>query len=261
VITMPIARDIWRCEGHNNDWGTATLNISGSDIMLKDLTIINSYGFDHYNDTTVNCSVGGKQIAITVSRSGHQMALRTFQTTRLKAINCTFRAFGGDTISPWNTQSGMFYFKNCIMEGGVDFYCPRGWAYADGCTFICHSTTAAIWHDGSGDKSQKTVLNNCTFSGDDGFKLGRYHKDAQFYLINCRFAKNMADAPIYQAATSTGIQYGNRVYFYNCKHEGSNYSWLKNNLTDAPGAPQPGNINAVWAMDNKWNPTSKNNNP
>lgn len=253
IITAAIARDIWLCS-NPGDWGVATLNLSGSDITLKNLSVINSYGFEHKVDTIINCANnkdGGPQRK-TVNRNGHQMALRSTTTTRLKVINCALRAYGGDTVSPWNTASGLFYFKDCIMEGGVDFYCPRGWAYAEGCTFIAHGNTAAIWHDGSGNQNQKTVLVNCSFKGDDGFKLGRYHKDSQFYLINCQFAQNMADAPIYQAASSKGVQWGQRVYYYNCHRIGGDYAWFKDNLSTAPGGPKAKIITADWALDHQW---------
>jgi len=252
IITAAIARDIWACD-NPSDWGAATLNLRGSDITLQNLSVINSYGFDKHADTVINCTNGkAGPPQRTVTRYGHQMALRSFSTTRLKAINCAFRAYGGDTVSPWNTSSGLFYFKDCVMEGGVDFYCPRGWAYAEGCTFMAHGNVAAIWHDGSGNKSQKTVLVNCKFSGEDGFKLGRYHRDAQFYLINCSFARNMADAPIYQAESSKGVQWGHRVYFYGCHRTGGDYSWFKDNLAAAPGNPSPQLINTQWAFDNQW---------
>lgn len=257
VITQDIARDIWRCQGNADDWGVATMNLRGSDITLQNLSVINGYGFHHQKDTIVNCpGTDGTVAQKTVKNTGHQMALRSFQTTRLKAVNCTFRALGGDTVSPWNTSNGLFYFKDCTMEGGVDFYCPRGWAYAEGCTFICHSKEAAIWHDGSGKASQKTVLANCTFSGDDGFKLGRYHKDSQFYLINCRFATNMANAPIFKAASSAGVPLGARVYFYNCHRAGGNYDWFKDNLQQAKPATLAKQINSQWAFDNQWNVSS-----
>ncbi|MDP9046719.1 MAG: pectinesterase family protein [Bacteroidota bacterium] len=254
IITADIARDIWRCEGHADDWGVATLNLRGSDITLKNLTIINGYGFDHHQDTVINCDVNGSTSQKTVRSNGHQMALRSFQTTRLKVIQCTLRAYGGDTVSPWNGTAGLFYFKDCLMEGGVDLYCPRGWAYAEGCTFICHSPEAAIWHDGSKNQNQKTVLVRCTFKGDDGFKLGRYHLDSQFYLIGCNFGSNMADAPIYQAASSKGVQWGQRAYYYNCHRQGGDYAWFNDNLGSATGNPRPGGVNAAWAMDGRWDP-------
>jgi len=254
ILSADIARDIWRCSGHADDWGAATLNLRGSDITLKNLTIINGYGFDHWQDTVVGCLVNGVVNQKTVSINGHQMALRSFQTTRLKVIKCTLRAYGGDTVSPWNGTSGMYYFKDCTMEGGVDFYCPRGWAYAENCTFICHSKEAEIWQDGSKNRNQKTVLVGCTFKGDDGFKLGRYHLDSQFYLINCKFSNNMADAPVYQAASSKGVQWGRRVYFYNCHRQGGDYAWFKDNLNTAYDSPSANDITATWAMDKQWDP-------
>jgi pectinesterase len=89
----------------------------------------------------------------------------------------------------------MYYFKDCIMEGGTDFYCPRGWAYAENCTFIniVPGAAAIIWHDGSKDQNMKSVLKNCSFKGATPYRLGRYHHEANFYLINCSFDKNLLD--------------------------------------------------------------------
>lgn len=251
-IVISEARDIFRCS-NKDDWGVATLNLKGSDINLENLTFINNYGFEAKEDITIPCAADSVQKEKVIKKNGHQMALRSFTTTRLKVINCVFRALGGDTVSPWNTEDGMFYFKNCLMEGGVDFYCPRGWALAEDCQFICHSMEAAIWHDGSKYEKSKTVLINCTFKGDDGFKLGRYHRDAQFYLINCHFPANMANADIYQreANPPNVIQWGKRVYYFNCKKDGEDYDWYKNNL---PNGVDVNDINAAWVFDYKWNP-------
>ncbi len=251
IISIALAREEWRCS-NPDDYGTATLNLKGSDITLENLSFLNTYGKDNTTDRVITCAADSGK-SKTIKPFVHQMALRSFATTRLIVINCIFRAYGGDTVSPWNTEDGMFYFKDCTMEGGVDFYCPRGWAYADNCTFICHSMEAAIWHDGSKYESSKTVLVNCKFKGDDNFKLGRYHRDAQFYLLNCSFPKNMADADIYQreANPPNKIQWGKRVYYYNCHKEGGDYNWHKNNL---PSGISAGNITSAWAFDNKWDP-------
>ena len=180
------------------------------------------------------------------------MALRTLNATRLKAINCRFRAFGGDTVSPWEVENGMWYFKDCIMEGGVDFYCPRGWAWAENCEFIAHTGTASIWHDGSKHEDSKTILKNCKFKGYDNFLLGRYHRDAQFYLLDCQFANNMRDSAIYRVPTSNIIQWGHRVYYYNCHREGGNdYGWYANNL---PVNIKASDITVDWVFKNKWTP-------
>ena len=251
IICISLAREEWRCQ-NPDDYGTATINLKGSDITLENLSFINNFGKDNTKDKTIACTNDSSKTK-TIKPTGHQMALRSFATTRLMVINCTFRAYGGDTVSPWNTEDGMFYFKDCVMEGGVDFYCPRGWAYATGCTFICHSKEAAIWHDGSKYKDSKTVLVNCKFTGDDGYKLGRYHRDAQFYLVNCSFDKNMADADIFQreASPPNVLQWGRRVYYYNCKRDAGNYKWFADNLPPGVGF---NDISAFWTYDYKWNP-------
>ncbi|MBK8951019.1 MAG: pectinesterase [Chitinophagaceae bacterium] len=248
VITFSIARDEWRCD-HADDWGVATLNVGANDITLKNLTVINSFGFDYKNEYTVDCASDSSKKK-TINIRSHQMALRTMSCTRLKAMNCHFKAFGGDTVSPWETENGMWYFKDCVMEGGVDFYCPRGWAWAENCEFITHTGTAAIWHDGSVNPDSKTVLVNCSFKGFDGFSLGRYHRDAQFYLVNCVLPKNMKDAPIYLVPTGNIIKWGERIYYYNCRREGGKeYKWYSNNL---PLGLQVNEITVNWVFGNRW---------
>jgi PelA/Pel-15E family pectate lyase len=258
IVTISLARDEWRCN-NKDDYGTAAINLQGNDIILENLSFINSYGKDATADKEMVCPKEAGNMK-TIKPSGHQMALRSFKTTRLIVKNCIFRAYGGDTVSPWNTWEGMYYFKDCVMEGGVDFYCPRGWALAENCQFICHNNNAAIWHDGSDVQTSKTVLYNCSFTGDDGFKLGRYHRDAQFYLLNCSFAKNMADAEIYWVPSKEkrdSLKWGTRVYYYNCKREGGkNFDWYKNNLPADFGINE---FNEPWVFDYKWNPIKGEN--
>ena len=253
IITEDIARDEWRCD-HKDDWGVATLNLDGNDITLKNLTIANDYGFNHKEPRTVVCASDTISHQKVITNSGHQMALRSFKTTRLKAINCRFRAYAGDTVSPWNLVDGMFYFKDCLMEGGVDFYCPRGYAWAENCIFYANTGPASIWHDGSGNPDYKTVLKNCKFDGYQGFNLGRYHKDAQFYLVDCRFSKNMADRDIYLVPTENKIQWGRRVYYFNCHRDDRDYAWFKNNLSDAANSPKAADVTIDWLFKNKWRP-------
>ena len=258
ILTYPQARDGWLCGPGTTagDWGVATLNLRNSpDITLENLTVINSYGFDAAGDVTIDCPTA-PMVKKIVRKTGHQMALRALPgTTRLVVRHCTFRALGGDTVSPWDTEAGAYYFQDCTMEGGVDFYCPRGWAYAENCRFICHSRKAAIWHDGSGSRDSKTVLRNCTFSGDDGFKLGRFHREAQFYLVDCRFAANLADADIYHAVSGPGAKlWGRRVYYANCHRQGGDLAWMRDNLSTAEGAPKPQDLTAAWTFGGRWNP-------
>jgi pectinesterase len=254
IITQDIARDQWRCD-HPDDWGAATVNINGNDVSLKNLTIANDYGFHVKENRVVSCSFDSVNHEKIIRNDGHQMALRTILATRLKAVNCRFRAYAGDTVSPWNVDNGMFYFKDCLMEGGVDFYCPRGWAWAERCHFYANTGAACIWHDGSKNRDSKTVLKNCSFDGYKGFKLGRYHRDAQFYLINCQFSKNMADSDIYLVSTANTIQWGRRVYYFNCHRDGKDYLWYANNL---PVGVNSKDITLGWLFGTTWNPVNTN---
>ena len=252
IITQDIARDEWRCD-HADDWGVATMNVDGNDITLKNLTIVNGYGFDNKENREVFCKADTINHKKIITNNGHQMALRTMKATRMKAINCHFKAYAGDTVSPWNVESGMFYFKDCFMEGGVDFYCPRGWAYAEHCRFYANTGAASIWHDGSNYSDEKTVLKDCSFDGFKGFKLGRYHREAQFVLVNCTFSSNMADSDIYFVPGNT-LKWGRRVYYYNCHRQGGDYTWFKDNLNDSPFHINGNDINADWVFKNEWHP-------
>jgi pectinesterase len=247
IITAAIARDEWRCE-HKDDWGVATVNVKANDISLLNLTIVNSFGFDFKEDKIIDCPLDTVNRQKKISKNGHQMALRAMNCTRLKAINCHFKSLAGDTVSPWETENGMWYFKDCLMEGGVDFYCPHGWAYAEHCEFVTHGGTAAIWHDGSGNIDSKTVLVNCRFKGYDGFMLGRYHREAQFYLIGCVFADNMKDSAIYRVTTNNVINWGHRVYYYNCHRKAGDYKWFADNINKESADK----INAKWVFGEKW---------
>ncbi|MFN4285503.1 MAG: pectinesterase family protein [Lacibacter sp.] len=250
IIVASIARDSWRCN-HADDWGGATLNVGANDLTLRNLTITNAYGFMQTADVEIACAADstGKKV---VRRNGHQMALRAMNCTRLRAFNCHFRSYGGDTVSPWNTEDGMWYFKDCIMEGSVDLYCPRGWAWAENCTFIAHSGTAIVWHDGSGNEDAKSVLLNCRFQGFDGFRLGRYHRDAQLYFIGCVFAANMGDYAVAHAPSGAALRWGHRVYFYACRKEGGNpYGWYRNRLPEGISVQH---ITIDWVFGNRWSP-------
>ena len=253
VITQDIARDEWRCE-HPDDWGAATLNLNGNDITLQNLTVANDYGFHNQEPRTVRCAADSGKHEKVITKEGHQMALRSMKATRLKAVNCRFRAWAGDTVSPWNLENGLFYFKDCLLEGGVDFYCPRGWAWAENCSFFANTGAAAIWHDGSGNASFKTVLKDCRFDGYDGFKLGRYHKDAQFYLVGCRFSAKMSDTDIYQVKTTNVLQWGRRVYYSGCHRDGGDFGWFADNIGQDGRNTQPSGVTVQWLFGDQWNP-------
>ena len=241
---------MFRCEHPADDWGAATMNVRANDITLENLMVVNDFGFAAKGDSTFMCN-GVEKIT---RRDGHQFAMRCMPICqRMTVKNCNFHSWGGDTVSPWDVDNGTFLFQNCTMEGAVDFYCPRGWAYAENCYFICHNLNAAIWHDGTGTESAKTVLKNCTFVGDPGYKLGRFHRDAQFYLIDCQFSKDMADDDIYQVRKDTTLRWGKRVNYFNCHREGGDFVWHKDNF-DKNLAQK---INQDWTLKEHWNMAPK----
>jgi pectinesterase len=64
----------------------------------------------------------------------------------------------------------------------------------------------------------------------------------------------MADKDIYLVPTTNVLQFGRRVYYFNCHKDGGDYGWFKNNLNTAPGTPKANDINADWVFGNKWHP-------
>ena len=238
-IVFPELRENWNREHCGSDWGAGVVNIDSgvSDITIAGLTVYNNYGSLHnaYNK--------------------HQFAVRG-AGTRIVLLDCAVISDGGDAVSLWNRQNGMYYHADCYFEGWVDFVCPRGWCYITRSKFFGHNTpSASIWHDGSGNRSQKFVIQDSYFDGVPGFPLGRNHLDAQFYLINCRFSKNMTDRPFVRPPSSPRKwQWGDRHYFYGCHRDSADYSWFRDNLSSAEGSPRAGDIDAGWSFDGKWHP-------
>ena len=238
LIVYPELRRNWR-QTHENDWGSAVVNIGNNvhDFMLANLTIYNNYG-TLYGD------------------HDHQFAIRGGgNCTRIITVNCKIMADGGDTMSLWNASSGMYYHANCFFTGWVDFVCPRGWCYITDCRFYGYNLTASIWHDGSSDSTSKLVIRNSYFDGVKNFPLGRHHKDAQFYLLDCTFSENMADRPIKPAFDTLKFRWGERYYYYNCHREGEDFDWYADNLTSAYGSPvNESEVTAYWTFEGKWDP-------
>jgi pectinesterase len=231
-------RENWNRDHQGSDWGSGIVNIDTgvTDITLANLTVYNNYGSLH-------------------GTNKHQFAIRG-AGTRIMLLNCTVIADGGDTVSLWNRDDGMYYHADCSFEGWVDFVCPRGWCFVTHSRFFGHNTpSASIWHDGSQNKDQKFVIQDSYFDGVPGFPLGRNHLDAQFYLINCSFSKNMANRPFYRPPSSPREwQWGARHYFYNCHRDSADFEWFKDNLSSAEHSPRVEDINARWTFDGKWDP-------
>ncbi len=242
VITAAILRRAWR-EENPDDWGAATVNIRNqvTDLTFANLTIQNNFAevfpdFPNNNDHSFAIRGGGHRIIL---------------------LNCTVVATGGDTLSLWNTDGGMFYHNNCYFEGYVDYVAPRGYCYITESEFFGYNSTASIWHDGSGGEDHKLVIRRSNFDGKPGFALGRHHRDAQFYLLDCFFSENMKNQKIYWEGRDE-IQWGpERIYYYNTHRPVFDWPWHRDNLHDAPGAPDPEDITASWTFNREWDPESQ----
>lgn len=222
-------------DAHKDSIGPAVVNIYADDIVLSNLTIKNTQLLKEPH-------------AFTIYGTG----------TRTITINCTIESNGGDTVSLWNYKNGMYYHANCSFTGSVDFVCPRGWCYIRDSRFYEHRKTASVWHAGSYSKDQKFAIVNSFFDGVEGFELGRHHYDACFYFIGCNFSKNLKDTPIYRVTYKDSTQnrpfnWGKRYFYYNCKKEGMEFGWLKDNITKHDAEE----INCQYVFEGKWNPESK----
>lgn len=219
--------------------GVIVLQEGADDCVISGLTVYNNYGTTVENTTT------------------HQMAIFG-RATRTIVINSNVWADGNDALSLWAPEgNGMYYHADLNLRcPGVDLLCPRGWCYATRCRFFGDGR-AIIWHDGRGDKSKKLVITNSSFDAKRPTALGRYHHDAQFYLVNCKMTKQILDANIGYAYSDKVLDpcpWGQRTYYYGCEREGGHSGWLNDNLKTAPGSPEFHAVTALWTFDGKWDP-------
>jgi len=227
----------WR-KTHADDWGAAVINIGpeATDVIIANLTVRNDYGRDHDDND-------------------HQFAIRsTGNANRIAILHANVIADGGDTLSLWNSESGLSYYDDSYFEGWVDFVCPRGWAYITNSRFFGHNPNASIWHDGSKDKDQKLVVRHSQFDGLPGIALGRNHRDAQFYVLDSELSSNIADRPIYQVPEPDRYIWGQRYYYANVHRTGGDFAWFADNLPTAARSPRDEDITAEWTFSGRWNP-------
>jgi hypothetical protein len=222
--------------------GVIVLQEGADDCIISGMTVYNNYG------STVEPT------------TAHQMSIFG-QATRTIVINCNVWADGNDALSLWAKEgNGMYYHADLDLRcPGVDFLCPRGWCYATRCTFYGDGR-ALIWHDGRGNYDKKLVITDSHFDSKRPVTLGRYHHDAQFFLLNCTMTGKIIDHPIGYAYTDQVLDscpWGQRVYMYNVKREGGNFQWMENNLEKAKGSPKPGAITALWTFGGAWDPEAQ----
>jgi len=223
--------------------GVIVLQEGADDCIISGLTVYNNYG-----------------TVVDPGNTTHQMAIFG-RGTRTIVINSNVWADGNDALSLWCHDGGLYYHADLYLRClGVDFLCPRGWCYATRCRFEGDGH-AIIWHDGRGDKTKKLVIKDSFFDAKRPTILGRYHHDAQFFLLNCKMSQNILDSNIQYAYIDKQPdpnEWGLRAYYYNCYREGGNSGWLKNNLEKSEESPEFHGVTAKWVFKKKkWDPEER----
>ena len=218
--------------------GVVVLLPKADSCVISGFTIYNNYG------STVE---KGSRV--------HQMSVYG-QASHTIIINCNIYSDGNDALSLWG-KMGMYYHADLNLRvTGVDFMCPRGWCYATRCKFY-GSGSAMIWHDGSKAKEMKLMITNSFFDGEKPTKLGRWHHNSQFFLVDCRLSKNVKDEDIsyaYKDKVLDPCEWGKRVYYRNCYREGGDSGWLRNNERESEDAANGLHSTAEWCFGYKWDP-------
>lgn len=118
---------------------------------------------------------------------GQAVAVRV-DGDRVSFINCRFLGFQ-DTLYPHGERSRQFY-KNCYIEGTVDFIFGWSTAYFEDCTIYCKQGGGYITAASTLEETKYGfVFVNCRITGDapaNSFYLGRpWRPHAKTVFINC----------------------------------------------------------------------------
>lgn len=260
-------------EGISGDVGQGVLNIAPTahDFVLETMTVHN-----------------------TVTKAGPHAFAVLGRADRTIVQDADVLSLGADTLSLWRTtktaaenglsegpgatpltkDGGRYYHTGLRVIGSVDFVCPRGWCFMEQSEIVqvYPRAEAAVWHDGKGDPDKKFVMKGCRFDGPDNYFLGRHHRDAQFYFIDCSFSARTRDKAPYTVSyplnggppTPADVErnkvvaadtlWGDRNYFHNSHRDGGDYAWMADNLSTAVGKPTVAKIDAAWTFKGTWDP-------
>jgi hypothetical protein len=219
----------------------ATVIADGTDIVVENLTVENSYKGEK-----------GKGAALTFMGD----------STRIALWNVDVIGFGGDTLGLTARRSkigdgGEYYLNNVYVSGTYHIIVPRGNTYFVNGKFVCYGGSGkyCLFAEGITRERDKLVIRSSTFEATDPFKLGSYFRDAAWYFVDDTFPATLrADGEIHRdAAQNYEMKWGKgRVYF--AGNKGPDYPWLKDNIEQSP-AKRKENVTAAWALP-EWNPES-----
>ncbi len=243
-IEFLLNRATWNSEMGVTNTGSGVVNLgcTAPDPSTKGMTKVDTADVFIGNMTIANTAPTGTGTVYTHVIRGESTA------TRISVVSCNLNATGSDTLALWNTTTGMYYHNNCTYKGSIDAVCPRGWCYDVGSTYIEVGNSAPIWHEGATGSGQKFVIRNAYVMPDvpKNFKLLNGQKESTVYLLDSYFY-NSGGKTISEGSVAA-------AYYYNCHMEGGDQSWHANNLSSAPGSPDPSQITAKWTFNDQWDP-------
>lgn len=150
--------------------GSTSFFVFGDDFIAENITFENSSG------------PVGQAVAVRVDAD------------RVQFLNCRFLGFQ-DTLYPYGEKSRQYY-KNCYIEGTVDFIFGWSTAVFDSCTIFCKKGGLYITAASTSENTPYGfVFFNCRITGDVGensFYLGRpWRPFARTVFINCYLDKHI----------------------------------------------------------------------
>lgn len=221
--------------------GVVILTSKADSCVISGFTIYNNYG------STIGKGSRKHQMSV-FSKANHTII-----------INCNIYSDGNDALS-LRAKRGMCYHADLNLKAnGVDILNSRGWCYATRCKFYGDGP-AMICHDGRKDRHMKMMITNSLFDGSRPTKLGRWHHNSQFFLVDCRMTRNITDEDISYAYTDKVLdscEWGKRVYYRDCYREDGNSGWMRNNERESEDAPHGLMSTAEWCFGYKWNPEAQ----
>ena len=67
----------------------------------------------------------------------------------------------------------------------------------------------------------------------------------------------MADKDIYHASSGNKLNWGRRIYYFNCHRDTGDFEWFKDNLSSAAQAPVANDLTVDWLFRKHWNPVEE----
>ena len=154
--------------GRNSTFFTYTMLVEANDVLLKNLTIENSSG------------EVGQAIALSVT------------STRVSVVNCKLL---GNQDTLYASGIGKQFYKNCYIEGTVDFIFGSATAYFENCEI--HSQSDSFITASSTPKEVEFgfVFSNCKITSEEKVSkvyLGRpWRMYAKTVFLNCDLGKHI----------------------------------------------------------------------